>query len=115
VFSSRAFINRYILATYTIAIQPGTTNAYENDEGVIMKIIPFSPIMEFQRESQRAVRGAGLAESAVWAVFAASAAISMLLSLSQITPASAQSAAPKASAVVSVRPNVEPSCAVQNS
>jgi hypothetical protein len=83
-------------------------------KAVIMKIIPFSPIMEFQRESQRAVRGTGFAESAVWAVFAASAAMSMLLSLSQITPASAQPDAPKASAVVSDQ-NVQPTCAVQNS
>jgi len=84
-------------------------------KAVIMKIIPFSPIMEFQRESQRAVRGTGLAESAVWAVFAASTAISMLLSLSQITPASAQSEAPRASAVVSDGQNVQPTCVVQNS
>jgi hypothetical protein len=84
-------------------------------KAVIMKIIPFSPIMEFQRESQRAVRGTGFAESAVWAVFAASTAISMLLSLSQITPASAQSDAPKASAVVSDGQNVQPACVVQNS
>ena len=80
-----------------------------------MKIIPFSPIMEFQRESQRAVRGTGFAESAVWAVFAASTAISMLLSLSQITPASVQSGAMKASSVVCDQQNVQPACAVQNS
>jgi hypothetical protein len=80
-----------------------------------MKIIPFSPIMEFQRESQRAVRGTGLAESAVWAVFAASAALSILFSLSQMTPASAQSYAPKASAVVSDGQNNQLTCAVQNS
>jgi len=84
-------------------------------KAVIMKIIPFSPIMEFQRESQRAVRGTGFAESAVWAVFAASTAISMLLSLSQITPASAQSDAPKASSVVYDRQNAPSTCAVQNS
>ena len=84
-------------------------------KAVNMKIIPFSPIMEFQRESQRAVRDTGFAESAVWAVFAASTAISMLFSLSQITPASAQSDAPKPSAVVSDRQNVQPTCAVQNS
>jgi hypothetical protein len=80
-----------------------------------MKIIPFSPIMEFQRESQRAVRGTGFAESAVWAVFAGSTAISMLLSLSQITPASLQSDASKASAVVSDGQHVQPTCTVQNS
>ena len=56
-----------------------------------MKIIPFSSIMEFQRESQKAVRGTGFAESAVWAVFAASSAITILFSLSQITPASLSS------------------------
>jgi hypothetical protein len=80
-----------------------------------MKIIPFSPIMEFQRESQRAVRGTGFAESAVWAIFAASTAISILFSLSQITPSSVQSDAMKASPVVCDQPNVQPTCVVQNS
>jgi invasion protein IalB len=79
-----------------------------------MKIIPFSSIMEFQRESQKAVRGTGFAESAVWAVFAASTALSILLSLSQITPASAQSNAPKASSVVCDQQNIQPVCTVQN-
>ena len=65
-----------------------------------MKIIPFSPIMEFQRESQRAVRGNGYAESAVWAVFAMCSAVSILLSLSQITPVSVQAGAPKDGSVV---------------
>jgi hypothetical protein len=65
-----------------------------------MKMIPFSSAMEFQKESQRAVRRTGLAESAVWAVFATSSAISILLSLSQMAPASVQSASPKASSVV---------------
>ena len=65
-----------------------------------MKIIPFSPIMEFQRASQKAVRGNGYAESAVWAVFAASSVISILLSLSQITPAAAQSGTQKQGSVV---------------
>ena len=80
-----------------------------------MKIIPFSPIMEFQRESQRAVRGTGLAESAVWVVFAASTAVSILLSLSQITPASVQSYAPSASSVASDQQNMQTVHAVQNS
>jgi hypothetical protein len=80
-----------------------------------MKIIPFSPIIEFQRESQRAVRGTGFAESAVWAVFAASTAISMLLSLSQIMPASAQSDTAKTSSVVYDRQNAPSTCPVQNS
>jgi hypothetical protein len=84
-------------------------------KAVFMKIIPFSPIMEFQRESQRAVRGTGFAESAVWAVFAASTATSILLSLSQVMPASVQSDAAKASSVVSDRQNVQPACADQNS
>ena len=70
-----------------------------------MKIIPFSPITEFQRESQRAVRGDGYAESAVWAVFAASSAISILLSLSQITPEAAQSGASKDGSVVCEQQN----------
>ncbi|MBV8274137.1 MAG: hypothetical protein JO170_02600 [Verrucomicrobia bacterium] len=80
-----------------------------------MKIIPFSSIMEFQRESQQAVRDTGFAESAVWAVFAASTAISILLSLAPITPASVQSDAPNASSVVCDQPNVQPNCVVQNS
>jgi hypothetical protein len=79
-----------------------------------MKIIPFSSIMEFQRESQKAVRGTGFAESAVWAVFAASTAISILFSLSQITPASAQSDAPKASAVVCDQQDIQPIYTAQN-
>jgi hypothetical protein len=83
-------------------------------KAVIMKIIPFSSIMEFQRESQKAVRSTGFVESAVWAVFAASTAISILFSLSQITPASAQSDSPRASAVVSDQPNIQPVCFVQN-
>jgi hypothetical protein len=74
-------------------------------KALFMKIIPFSPITEFQRESQRAVRGDGYAESAVWAVFAASSAISILLSLSQITPAAAQSGAPKDGSVVCEQQN----------
>jgi hypothetical protein len=78
-----------------------------------MKIIPFSPIMEFQRESQRAVRGNGYAESAVWAVFAVSSAISILLSLSQITPAAAQSGAPKDGSVVCEQQHVQPTYPVQ--
>ncbi|MFY9985745.1 MAG: hypothetical protein WAK31_13355 [Chthoniobacterales bacterium] len=49
-----------------------------------MKMIPFSSTTEFQQESQRAVRYTGLAESAVWAVFATSSVISILFSLSQI-------------------------------
>jgi hypothetical protein len=51
-----------------------------------MKMIPFSTTMEFQQESQRAVRNTGFAESAVWALFAASSMISILLSLSQMAP-----------------------------
>jgi hypothetical protein len=73
-----------------------------------MKIIPFSPIMEFQRESQRAVRGNGYAESAVWAVFAASSVISIFLSLSQITPAAAQSGAQKDGSVVCEQQHPQP-------
>jgi hypothetical protein len=84
-------------------------------KAVIMKIIPFSPIMEFQRESQRAVRGTGFAESAVWAVFATSAAISILLSLSQVMPAAVQSDTGKASSVASDRQNVQPTRVVQKS
>jgi invasion protein IalB len=80
-----------------------------------MKIIPFSPIMDFQRESQRAVRDTGAAESAVWAIFAASTAISILFSLSQVTPASAQSDAPRASSVVCDQQNIQPVYSVQNS
>ncbi|MBV9875982.1 MAG: hypothetical protein JO025_14730 [Verrucomicrobia bacterium] len=49
-----------------------------------MKIVPFSTTLQFQQESQRAVRNTGFAESAVWAVFATSSVISMLFSLSQI-------------------------------
>lgn len=51
-----------------------------------MKMIPFSSTMEFQQESKRAVRNTGFAESAVWALFATSSVISILLSLSQIAP-----------------------------
>ncbi|MFZ0503758.1 MAG: hypothetical protein WAM44_08600 [Chthoniobacterales bacterium] len=47
-------------------------------------MIPFSSTTEFQQESQRAGRYTGLAESAVWAVFATSSVISILFSLSQI-------------------------------
>jgi hypothetical protein len=50
----------------------------------IMEKIPFSSTMEFQQESQRAVRNTGFAESAVWAVFATSSVISILVSLSQV-------------------------------
>jgi hypothetical protein len=67
-------------------------------KAAIMKIIPFSSIIEFQRETQRAVRGHGNAESAVWAVFAMCSAISVLLSLSQIAPV--QPSAPKDASVV---------------
>ena len=63
--------------------------------------------MEFQRESQRAVRGNGFAESAVWAVFAASSAICILLSLSQITPVAAHSGAPKDGAIVCEQQNLQ--------
>jgi hypothetical protein len=59
----------------------GTARAYGP---LVMKIIPFSSTTEFQQESQRAVRNTGLAESAVWAVFATSSVISILFSLSQI-------------------------------
>jgi hypothetical protein len=82
-------------------------------KAVIMKIIPFSPIMEFQRESQRAVRGNSYAESAVWAVFAASSAISVLLSLSQITPAAARSGAPKDGSVVCEQQHLQPTYPLQ--
>ena len=51
-----------------------------------MKMNPSSSTMEFQQESQRAVRGTGFAESAVWAVFATTSVISILLSLSQMVP-----------------------------
>jgi hypothetical protein len=51
---------------------------------IVMKIVPFSSTTEFQQESQRAIRNTGLAESAVWVVFAISSVISMLCSLSQI-------------------------------
>jgi len=73
-----------------------------------MKMIPFASAMEFQKESQRAVRRTGLAESAVWAVFATSAAISILLSLSQMAPASVQSASPKGGSVVCEQRNRQP-------
>jgi hypothetical protein len=49
-----------------------------------MKMIHFSSATEFQKESQRAVRSTGFAESAMWAVFATSTVISILFSLSQI-------------------------------
>jgi hypothetical protein len=49
-----------------------------------MKMTPLSSTMEFQQESQRAVRSTGFAESAVWAALATSSVISILLSLSQI-------------------------------
>lgn len=73
---------------------------WEWTKAVTMKIIPFTSIMEFQRETQRAVRGNGNAESAVWAVFAMCSAISVLLSLSQIAPATVQACAPKDGAMV---------------
>jgi hypothetical protein len=75
---------------------------------VIMKMIPFSSAMEFQKESQKAVRRTGLAESAVWAVFATSSAISILLSLSQMAPASAQLSSPKGGSVVCDQRNSQP-------
>jgi hypothetical protein len=61
----------------------GTPPAYDI---VTMKMIPFASTAEFQQESQRAVRGTVMAESAVWAVFAASSVISILFSLSQMVP-----------------------------
>jgi len=76
-----------------------------------MKIIPLSPNMEFQRESQKAVRGTGFAESAVWALFAASSALTILLSLSQI--ASVQSASPNGCSVVCDQPKMQPVYPVQ--
>ena len=69
--------------------------------------------MEFQRESQRAVRSNGYAESAVWAVFAASSAIGILLSLSQITPAAAQSGSPKDGSVVCEQQDLQPTYPLQ--
>jgi hypothetical protein len=51
---------------------------------IAMKMTPLSSTMEFQQETQRAVRSAGFAESAVWAALATSSVISILLSLSQI-------------------------------
>jgi hypothetical protein len=51
---------------------------------IVMKMTLLSSTMEFQQESQRAVRSTGFAESAVWAAFATSSLISILLSLSQI-------------------------------
>ena len=77
------------------------------DEAVV-KIIPFSSIMEFQRESQKAVRGTGFAESAVWAVFAASSALTILLSLYQIAPALVQPASPNGCSVVCDQQNTQP-------
>lgn len=50
---------------------------------IVMKMNTLSSTMEFQQASQRAVRITGFAESAVWAAFAASSVISILLSLSQ--------------------------------
>jgi hypothetical protein len=73
-----------------------------------MKMIPFSSALEFQKESQKAIRGTAFAESAVWAVFAASSAISILLSLSQMAPASVQTASPKATSVVCDQRNSQP-------
>ena len=64
-------------------------------EASVVKTIPLSATMEFQRKSRKAVRRTGFAESAVWAVFAVSSAIMILLSLCQIAPASAQPAPPK--------------------
>jgi hypothetical protein len=66
----------------------------------VMKTIPLSSIMEFQLKSQKTVRGAGFAESAVWAVFAASSAITVVLSLSQIGPPSVQPSSPNSCSVV---------------
>jgi hypothetical protein len=45
---------------------------------VTMKMDPSSSTMEFQQKSQKAVRGIGFAESAVWVVFATSSMISIL-------------------------------------
>ena len=82
-------------------------------KAVIMKIIPFSSTMEFQRETQRAVRSNGNAESAVWAVFALCSAMSVLLSLSQIAPASVQIGVPKAGGVVFEQQNSQSICPLQ--
>jgi hypothetical protein len=57
-------------------------------EEAVLKTIPLSSIIEFQLKSQKTVRRTGFAESAVWAVFAASSAITILLSLFQIVPPS---------------------------
>jgi hypothetical protein len=76
-------------------------------KAVIMKIIPFSSNMEFRRETQRAVRENGFAESAVWSVFAATSAISVFLSLCQIAPASAQSNGSKDCSVACEQQNVQ--------
>ena len=72
-----------------------------------MKNIPFSSNREFQRETRRAVRENAFAESAVWAVFAATSAISVFLSLGQITPPSVQSNGPKDGSVVCEQQKVQ--------
>jgi hypothetical protein len=77
-------------------------------EEAVMKTIPLSSIMEFQLKSQKTVRGTGFAESAVWAVFAASSAITVVLSLSQIGPPSVQPSSPNSCSVVWDQQNTQP-------
>jgi hypothetical protein len=77
-------------------------------EEAVMKTIPLSSIMEFRLKSQKTVRSTGLAESAVWAVFAASNAIMILLSLSQIGPPSIQPSSPTSCSVVSDQQKIQP-------
>jgi hypothetical protein len=77
-------------------------------EEAVMKAIPLSSIMEFQLKSQKTVRGIGFAESAVWAVFAASSAITVVLSLSQISPPSVQPSSPNSCSVVWDQQNTQP-------
>ena len=77
-------------------------------EEAVMKTIPLSSIMEFQLNSQKTVRGTGFAESAVWAVFAASSAITVVLSLSQIGQPSVQPSSPNSCSVVCDQQNTQP-------
>jgi hypothetical protein len=101
----------FILAVAVRAIRDANDNKRREvptAEEVVMKTIPLSSIMEFQLKSQKTVRGTGFVESAVWAVFAASSAITVVLSLSQIGQPSVQPSSPNSCSVVSDQQNTQP-------
>jgi hypothetical protein len=83
------------------------------EDETVRRNIPLSSIMQFQRKSQKAVRGSGFAEFAVWTVFAASSVTTILLSLSQISPPSVQPSLAQDSSVVCDQQKTQPVYAFQ--